>query len=103
MAAGFSIAGTGEGRFEFEIAGGECPVEVYEFSLTSEEVKGLLDGLWAAHFFRLEAHYSGQPGVMVDEESGGRLIEVVTMSFHASDVTVTVRLGDFAHSPRCRG
>ena len=86
-------------RFEVEILGETCPVEVFEFSLAPEEVEKLLQGLWEARFFDLKDRYSGQPGVMIDRESG-ELVDVVSVTTHTADVTTTIRLGEFEHSVR---
>lgn len=99
--ASFVIEGTGQARFEFEILGREeCPAEVREFELSRRRVEDLLDRLWSAYFFDLAAEYSGRPGVHLDYETDppGTLADMIAVTDHDLDVTVEVKLGEFAHS-----
>jgi len=95
------LRGTGEARLTFEVLGGECTPEEYEFAVPRAEVEELLSQLFEQDFHRLEADYSGGSSLCIDCVEGyppGTLFTLTTITSHAADITVTLRMADFEHT-----
>lgn len=94
-----SISGTGQAQHTFEIDG--CPPERREFDLPTSEVETMISELLELNFHLLAADYEAAQSVCVDCVAGypsGSLIRLDTVTSHAPDVTVTLRIAEFEHS-----
>ena len=93
------VSGTGAAQLLFQVHSEEdCPLETTDFHLPQDEVLRMLNELLATQFEYLDSEYSQRTHLIIEPD--GTFSQLISITTHGIDITVTLGLGEYQHSVR---